>query len=83
MSELQKEIYRHSEYFRARKDKRFLSEVQKRKSEAEHLHVYHKDKPEELTAGWRRSSREGPRNARNGKGGVFGAPSLQFSRSLA
>ena len=50
MSELQKEIYRHSEYFRAWKDQSFLSEVQERKSEAEYLHVYDKDKPEELSA---------------------------------
>jgi hypothetical protein len=76
MSEMQKEIYRHSEYFRAWKDKKFLSEVQKRKSEAAHLYVYYKDKPEKLMAGRRRSSREGLTNARNGNGGVFRRPHL-------
>jgi len=53
MSELQKEIYGHSKHFRARKEEKFLSEVQERESEAEHLHVYCKDKSEKLTAGRR------------------------------
>jgi hypothetical protein len=58
MSELQKEIYGYSKHFRARKEKKFLSEVQKRQSEAERLHVYCKDKSEKLTAG-RRSFKQG------------------------
>jgi hypothetical protein len=82
MPGLQKEIYSHSEYFRAWKDQSFLSEVQERKSEAEYLHVYHKDKPEELTASRRRSSRGELSHAWNGKGSVFRHPPLYLFRVL-